>query len=342
MRLLIDDTALVADHGGSIARAEARFGRPGLPWIDLSTGVNPNAYPIPPIPPEVWSRLPDRAAEDRLRVVVARYLGVSDEIPLVLAPGSQALIQTVAGLFPPLSVAIVGHTYAEHAVCWSARGHRVIAVAEPEADADVVIVVNPNNPDGRRYPPERLLAVAERQAARDGLLIVDEAFVDPTPELSLAPSAGRAGVVVLRSFGKFFGAAGVRLGVALGPDRLIRATGAALGPWAVSGPALTIAAAAYGDADWIGAERLRLDRAAADLDRVLTGAGLHVVGGTSLFRLVEDANAPAIHEGLARAGVLVRAFDAVPDRLRFGLPPDRAALERLSATLGRSARPSCS
>jgi len=336
MRLLIDDTAFVADHGGSIARAEARFGRPDLPWIDLSTGVNPNAYPIPPIPPEAWSRLPERAAEDRLRVVARRYLGAPENTPLALAPGSQALIQTLAGLFPPLTVAIVGFTYAEHALCWAARGHRVITVADPEVDADVVIVVNPNNPDGRRYPPDRLLAVAERQAARDGLLIVDEAFVDPTPELSLAPRAGREGLVILRSFGKFFGLAGVRLGIGLGPDRLIRAMGAALGPWATSGPALTIAAMAHSDEAWIAAERKRLPVAAAELDRLLTDHGLKVIGGTSLFRLVETADAPAVFERCARAGVLVRVFDAKPGWLRFGLPPDGAALERLSAALMRT------
>jgi len=333
MRHLIDETAIVADHGGSIARAEARFGRPSLPWIDLSTGINPNPYPIPAIPSEAWTRLPDPAAEDRLRAITRRYFGAPEDTPLALAPGSQALIQTLAGLFPPLRIAIVGFTYAEHALCWSARGHHVVSVAEPEVDADVVIVVNPNNPDGRRHPPERLLAVADRQARRGGALIVDEAFVDPTPDLSLAPHAGRGGLVILRSFGKFFGLAGVRLGIALGPDRLVRAMGAALGPWAVSGPALTIAAAAYSDEAWIGAERSRLDRAAADLDRVLTGAGLRVAGGTSSFRLVEDANAPAIHERLARAGLLVRAFDAAPARLRFGLPPDRAALDRLSGAL---------
>jgi len=174
--------------------------------------------------------------------------------------------------------------------------------AAPEAEADVVIVVNPNNPDGRRYSPERLLAVAEAVAKRDGLSIVDEAFVDPTPELSLAPRGGREGLVILRSFGKFFGIAGVRLGIALGPDRLVRAMGAALGPWAVSDPALTIAAAAYSDGDWVEAERKRLPVAAAELDRLLTDHGLRVIGGTSLFRLVETADAREGFERCAGGG----------------------------------------
>ncbi|MDQ2104500.1 aminotransferase class I/II-fold pyridoxal phosphate-dependent enzyme, partial [Azospirillum isscasi] len=247
------------------------------------------------------------------------------------APGSQALIQMLPRLRAPGTVAVLGPTYAEHAAGWAGAGHRVAEVAALEGcDADVIVVVNPNNPDGRIVPPEALLALAERQAARGGWLVVDEAFAEVTPESSVAAEAGRPGLVILRSFGKFFGLAGVRLGFLLGEPALVRALRAAVGPWAVSGPALAVATAALSDSAWIAATRLRLAAAAARLDARLEEAGLTVAGGTSLFRLICGAQAAGLYKALGQAGVLVRRFDYRTDWLRLGLPADVAAEERVT------------
>jgi cobalamin biosynthetic protein CobC len=201
------------------------------------------------------------------------------------------------------------------------------------ADADCVIVTNPNNPDGRRIEPERLVELADRLAARGGLLVVDEAFADVTPALSVAAWAGRPGLCVLRSFGKFFGLAGLRLGFALGTGELVGRLEDHLGPWAVAGPALEIGAAAMADSDWIEATRARLADAARELDGLLESHGLTVIGGTYLYRLAGTARACGLFEHLGHRGILVRSFEALPDRLRFGLPPDSAAWERLRAAL---------
>ncbi len=227
-------------------------------------------------------------------------------------------------------------TYAEHAACWAGAGHAVTEVgAATEADADVLVLVNPNNPDGRSLPVAALLALAERQAARGGWLVVDEAFADGEPSGSLAPFAGTAGLIVLRSFGKFFGLAGLRLGVALATLDMTERLRTAIGPWAVSGPGLTVATAAFADREWSAATRTRLRAEAAGLDRLLTSADLTLVGGTGLFRLVAHRRASALYRALGEAGILVRRFERWPDWLRLGLPADADARRRLGAVLAR-------
>jgi cobalamin biosynthetic protein CobC len=200
--------------------------------------------------------------------------------------------------------------------------------------APIVVVVNPNNPDGRSWPAQMLIEAAHRCAQRGGLVVVDEAFAEVTPQISLAASAGIPGLVVLRSFGKFFGLAGLRLGFALGPADLIDRIEDAFGPWAISGPALAIGAAALADMGWAVAARARLAAVVQDLDRVLARQGLAVEGGTDLFRLARIANAGQVYDRLGRAHILVRAFSIRPDWLRFGVPPDAAALDRLETSLG--------
>jgi cobalamin biosynthetic protein CobC len=324
----------VRDHGGALDAAEARFGKPPGGWVDLSTGINPWPWHPVEVSTDSWNRLPDRAAYDRLRSAAARYFGASPNA-LMAAPGSQALIQAVPRIVRRGHVAILGFTYAEHARCWRLAGHRVTVEQslEAAAGADCVIVTNPNNPDGRQVEPARLLELSRTLAERGGLLVVDEAFADVTPDLSVAGDAGQPGLCVLRSFGKFFGLAGLRLGFALGTGDLVRRLEEHLGPWAVAGPALEIGADAMEDADWIAATRVRLARAASDLDSLIESHGLAVVGGTDLFRLARTSHAAALIEHLGRQGILVRGFDAKPDWLRFGLPPDAAAWQRLRAAL---------
>jgi cobalamin biosynthetic protein CobC len=200
------------------------------------------------------------------------------------------------------------------------------------AGADLVVVVNPNNPDGRIVGRDALLALADTLAP--GLLVVDEAFMDVGPsDASLASEVARPNLVVLRSFGKFFGLAGLRLGFALAPPEIAGRLAAALGPWAVSGPALAIGAAALADAAWIAATRMRLAAASRRLDDLLAVAALEAVGGTALFRLVRTPVADALFEHLGAAGIFVRRFAGEPTWLRFGLPGDEPAWQRLAAAL---------
>ena len=324
----------IPDHGGGLARAMRHFGA-GDDWIDLSTGINPWPYPVPDLPDSAWQRLPDEDALAALKAAARGFYGAGPEAPIAAAPGSQALIQLLPRLLPPGEVAVIGPSYAEHARCWRLAGHSVTETSKLEAaTAPVLIVVNPNNPDGRRWSPETLFD-AIRKREEDGLVVIDEAFAEVAlPAVSLAAAAGMPGLVVLRSFGKFFGLAGLRLGFALGPAALVERIEDALGPWAVSGPALALGRAALADAGWASAMRARLAARAAELDAVLARHGLEAEGGTDLFRLVRSGQAGAVFERLGQAHILVRSFSFRPDWLRFGLPPDADALARLERALG--------
>jgi len=301
-------------HGGDLGQARAAFGEPEGGWIDLSTGVNPWPWPAPPLSPDALTRLPSEEGLADLAAAAARAFGARRALPV---PGAQAAIQHLPHLLPPGDVAVVSPTYGEHAPAWEAAGHRVRRVTEPEPSG-VLVVSNPNNPDGRFWRPEALLAVD------CGLLVVDESFVDAVPELSLA---GHEHVFVLRSFGKFYGLPGLRLGFALGPDGLPDRLAARLGPWPVSGPALEIGRRAYRDEAWAVETCARLERAAARLDDVLAARGFELLGGTPLFRFIAGEGGAA---RFARHGLWVRSFPDIPGRFRIGLPPDEATWARLA------------
>lgn len=323
-------------HGGRIGQARLRFPGAPEPLIDLSTGINPVAYPLPALPASAFARLPEPEALDALQQEAARAYAVADPAMVVAAPGTQILIDLLPRLWPLREIAVLGPTYAEHASAWRRGGAAVRCVGTPEqaGEADGIVLCNPNNPDGRRIAAAELLAVADRLAARGGLLVADEAFADLEPQgISLAQSLPHPAIVVLRSFGKTYGLAGLRLGFALASPERAEAIRAALGPWAVSGPALCIGARALADPDWLEAARRRLHHDVAQLDALLRGAGLRVLGGTLLFRLIQTPSAAAIFERLGRAGILVRRFDGQPDRLRFGLPGVASEWARLRAAL---------
>lgn len=328
------------EHGGDLAAARARFGDPSEGWLDLSTGINPIPYPIPAIPPDAWTRLPDASALAALEATAAAAFGATDAGVVVAAPGTQALIQLLPRLIPARRVAILGFTYAEHVACWRAAGADVVTVETlaEAADADVAVIVNPNNPDGRVVPAADLTALAARMAARGGVMVVDEAFADLTPEMSIIPTLPMA-TVVLRSFGKTYGLAGARLGFAVADAAVAERIRLALGPWPVAGPTLVAAIAAYGDADWRAAAAARLAAEGARLDTLARRAGFAVVGGSLYFRLYDHADAAAWHTRLARRGILTRAFAERPRWLRLGLPGDAVGWVRLDAALGAEVAP---
>ena len=322
-------------HGGDLKEARRRFPDAPEPWIDLSTGINPIAYPLPPLAPDVWARLPQQGNLRELEAVAAGAYGAAPAVEVVAAPGTQALIQWLPRLFPAKRVGILQTTYVEHALAWRASGASVESVSELPtlANFDAGVLVNPNNPDGRLIAPGELQEVAHHLAGKGGLLVIDEAFMDVAPDQSFAPHLPARGVVILRSFGKIFGLAGLRLGFAITGPELARTLRQALGPWAVSGPAIRIGAEALDDKHWLTRAAERLDRDAARLDNLLKHAGFEIAGGTSLFRLARHSDAPAWFERLAGAGILVRRFDERPQQLRFGLPGSDEAWRRLEQTL---------
>ena len=317
------------DHGGNLDLALQRFGGRLDDWIDLSTGINRQPYPLPKLEPRHWGALPSRADVESLHDAAREAYGT--RAPIVALAGAQAAIQLLPRLSPPGRMRILAPSYNEYAGVLRAAGWDVAEVSTLEdlAGADLAIVVNPNNPDGQRHDPGDLLALR----ARVGRLVVDESFADATPELSLAAEAGPPGLLVLRSFGKFYGLAGVRLGFVLGSEPDVAALVALAGPWPVSGPAIAIGRCALRDREWAAATAARLVHDARRLDALIKAQGWMLVGGTALFRLCDVGDAAATQTRLAAARIWSRIFNDRPGWLRLGLPGDETEWARMAVAL---------
>ncbi len=320
------------EHGGRLLRAVQRYGIAREAWLDLSSGIAPWPFPIPPIPVDAWARLPE--VEDGLEDAARRYYGARQLLPVA---GSQAAIQALPLLRPSSRVGVMSPCYAEHPHAWRRAGHTLVELDETQIEAcldelDVLVLVNPNNPTGCRISRERLLAWHARLAARGGWLLVDEAFMDNTPEYSVVDCAERPGLIVLRSFGKFFGLAGVRLGCVVAELPLLHRLADALGPWTVSGPTRVLAQRCFADRAAHQAQISRCAQASQRLATLLQRAGLAPSGGCDLFQYVRSEHAVALHEFLARRGILVRLFEQ-PLAVRLGLPACSADEQRLAQAL---------
>ncbi|QIA02418.1 threonine-phosphate decarboxylase CobD [Pseudomonas fluorescens] len=320
------------EHGGRLRRAALEYGIAEEDWLDLSTGLAPWPFPVSEIPLRAWARLPEN--DDGLEQAACDYYGASQVLPVA---GSQMAIQLLPRLRRAGKVGVLSPCYAEHAEAWRRSGYIVREVLEQEVDffldsLDVLVVVNPNNPTGLNLTPARLLDWHARLAQRGGWLVVDEAFMDNTPQLSLAPHAHQVGLIVLRSFGKFFGLAGVRLGFVLAERKLLRLLAEQVGPWAVSGPTRVLGQACLRDTEGHTRQRIRSDEASERLAALLERHGFKPQGGCALFQWLITEQATALHESMARRGILLRLF-AHNSSLRFGLPADAADEARLEQAL---------
>jgi cobalamin biosynthetic protein CobC len=317
------------DHGGNLDVAIKRFGGRLDDWIDLSTGINRQPYPVGKLQPRSWTALPSRAEIESLHEAARNAYGT--KAPVLAVAGAQAAIQMLPQLAQPGRARILAPTYNEYTPVLTAAGWQAEEVGDLDALAggDLAIVVNPNNPDGRQHDPKVLLALASRVKR----LIVDESFADAVPGVSLAAEAGRPGLLILRSFGKFYGLAGLRLGFALGCEADVAALAAVAGPWPVSGAAIEIGRRALLDRDWADWTRVRLVRDANRLDELAQSESWNLIGGTPLFRLYVTGDAAAAQERLARAKIWSRIFSGKPGWLRLGLPGDETEWDRLATAL---------
>ncbi len=292
------------DHGGGIDAACAHWGGARADWLDLSTGINPRPYPVPTLPPDAWTALPDSKAFAALEQAARRFWAIPDGAAVIAAPGASALIARIPALLPPGQVAIPAPTYNEHARAFRACGWTVTDDA-----TEATVIVHPNNPDGRLHP-----------APQSPFRVIDESFCDVTPDATHMGDATRPGTLILKSFGKFWGLAGARLGFAIGDPALIDRLKPMIGPWAVPGPTLAIATAALNDPAWAATTRARLATDAQRLDALMVSAGLTALGGTTLFRLYDTPDAAAWQDRLARHHILSRIFPYSTRWLRLGLP----------------------
>lgn len=320
------------EHGGRLRQAAEHYGIELERWLDLSTGIAPYPWPLPELPAAIWNRLPEE--QDGLEQAARDYYGAPSLLPVA---GSQVAIQLLPRLWREARAGIVTPAYAEHALAWRRAGHRVDELSEGSVERalerfDVLVVINPSNPTGRLIEPERLLNWHRRLAERGGCLVVDEAFIDCTPQHSLAAHSHLPGLVVLRSLGKFFGLAGLRLGFALAEPALLTRLAEWLGPWSINGPARAVARAALSDVPRQTLQRQRLIGDGLRLAILLSQYDLPPAGGTPLFQLVLAEQPQQLHDFLARRGILVRLIQAASG-LRFGLPGDESGWLRLQHAL---------
>ena len=331
------------EHGGRLAAAAQHYGIPASQWLDLSTGINPRSWPVPSIPTRVWQRLPED--DDQLEMAARSYYGAEQ---LLAVAGSQAAIQLLPRLRPASRVGFLSPGYGEHPQAWQQQGHQVQRLNQQQLQQsidqlDVIIVCRPNNPDGTVIPRQQLLRWHQTLAQRGGWLVVDEAFADTSPDDSVADLSGKPGCIVLRSLGKFFGLAGLRLGFVLAEPDLLQALAAHLGPWTVSHPARWIGQHALQDQTWQQHTRQRLRADRDRLDALLSEFGLAPAGGTELFRWLPLADSRHIQRQLALQGVLLRRFDQGAIKpltgtgaLRIGLPGAASEWTHLRSALQAS------
>ncbi|MGR8932658.1 MAG: threonine-phosphate decarboxylase CobD [Gammaproteobacteria bacterium] len=321
------------EHGGRLRSAADRYGIPLSGWIDLSTGINPNGWPVPELPAKVWQRLPED--DDELLGAARQYYQNSSLLPVA---GSQAAIQTLPLLRPQSRVGVLHPAYAEHGYAWAKAGHRVVTLSEDGIDAklndiDVLIIINPNNPTGRLWPRRQLLDWHDKLNRHGGWLIVDEAFIDVIAgDYSLSALPIRPGLIVLRSIGKFFGLAGIRCGFVIAEEVILQQLRAKLGPWTISYPGRYVAALALSDRVWHQTMAESLRQQGLRLKQLLTDSGLPPSGGCALFQWLNTDAADDLHVALAKRGILTRLFDK-PRSMRFGLPADEAGWQKLERAL---------
>lgn len=320
------------EHGGNLRQAARRFGRDLADWVDLSTGLNPQGYPVPALPSQAWHRLPEPDPE--LLAAACRFHGAAQ---LLAVAGTQAAIQALPALRAPSRVLVAAPSYAEHAHHWSMHGHTMREAAYADLAAqlpycDVLVLCNPNNPTGATVPAAQLLEWAAQLAARGGWLVVDEAFGDTSEQLSVAAWSGQPGLVVLRSIGKFFGLAGARVGFVGAHGDLLARLDDKLGPWTISGPAQHVARTALADAGWQAQARSRLAADGGRMRRLLADHGISA-SGTPLFHWWPEQHPEAFWQHMAERGIWVRLFTHAARGIRLGLPASEQAWMRLGAAL---------
>jgi len=319
-------------HGGRLREAAEHYQIPLSDWIDLSTGINPNGYPIPNIPSALWQRLPED--QDDLIATAQRYYQCAS---LLAVAGSQAAIQSLPLLRPQGKVGFIQPSYAEHAYAWKKAGHHIINL-EPDTinqhikQLNVLVLVNPNNPSAQIFTHEQCLSWLAQLNTHNGWLIIDEAFIDATPELSLSHLAPLKGLIILRSIGKFFGLAGIRSGFVLAEPAILNELAEHLGPWTISNPSRFMTQHALQNTSWQQTTRGNINKQSLRLQQLLQQYQLAITGSNPLFQWIKTQQASHIHQQLAQQAVFTRLFTH-PSSIRFGLPANELEWTHLEKAL---------
>jgi len=319
-------------HGGQLQQIAEQYKISVSDWLDLSTGIAPLSYPIPTIPSNVWQQLPQQSLG--LITTAKQYYQCSQ---LIVTNGSQAIIKALPELYRQKNIAsthvyLPERGYKEHAHAWRIAGYKLhfyqeslpdIAELQPNS---VVVIINPNNPTGKFFDREVINQYQVKLKQLNGLLVLDEAFIDVMPSSqSFCSQVIDEHVIVLRSFGKFFGLAGIRIGFLIADDYWCTTFKAILGPWQVNGPAQIIAEKALNNREWQNQQcknlsTLRMQQEAL-LWQAFTDKLVKTIQGCDLFLTLSfhhNDSAKKLYHLLCQQGVYCRLADE-QDTLRFGI-----------------------
>lgn len=336
----VPDISAFGAHGGCLSAFQRAYPMAPSPWYDLSTGVNPFHYPFNGHFASSLCALPEAEKLDALRHAAAQaYDSCAEDI--VAAPGTQTIIGLMPYLLAPPRVYIEAPTYSGHEESW----HGAHIQCESRSDlmntqidpGCTYILCRPNNPDGRRNTILELQDFATHVQGHDGTLVIDASFADFEFE-NVSEIVQNPAVIMLRSFGKTFGLAGLRLGFAVSKHPVMKRLAVALGPWPLHGSALSIGTEALNDKTWRRETAKKLLANQQRLQEMMSSAGLTYLGGTHLFSLFSHRNAPNLWHRCAINGVATRRFRDRADWLRLGTPGDEDAFYRVRTALSKAFR----
>ncbi|MEL0629097.1 threonine-phosphate decarboxylase [Psychromonas aquatilis] len=326
-------------HGGQLSKVAKQFGIPEQEWLDLSTGIAPFSYTIPEIPEKIWQDLP--TISPSLITAAQGYYQAEFCWPVA---GSQQLIEKLPSLWNDKNSAIksaqVKHAYLpkvgykEHQRAWSLAGYQLHfyqgVLPDNIEKNSVVVVINPNNPLTDTFSIQQLTQLRKHCQQQQALLIIDEAFADIfPPEFSFIPHINNEyeDLIVLRSFGKFFGLAGIRIGFVCTTEIWRDIIKESIGPWSINGPALFIAEQALQDISWQILQKDRLQSQSEKMHQLLlTYFPTARIKTNALFVTVFMENAKQIYQRLCESAVYVRLTDE-QDALRIGIAEPKQFIE---------------
>lgn len=332
------------DHGGDLSSVKEKYSDARYPWIDLSTGINPRAYP--------WekkidltalagyaAKLPQSSDVKKCTSIWLKYLNVKDRNNWLLTAGSQAIINILPSIFPDHKGIILKPNYNEYERTWCRHLREYTTITRDKFDVNllannsVVMITNPNNPDAHLWQLEQIIHIANELAEKNGFLVLDEAYTDLCTDISLTTCSIPDNVLLLRSLGKFFGLAGLRIGLTKLPSKLYAKTADDMGPWTVSSISMAIAQMALSDTEWISNTLKSLKLNMEKLESILLEHDFKIIGNTDLYCLVQHEQSSMVVDKLNRSGIYVRTFSDNPSLIRFGLPKNDIEYKRLQEAL---------
>ena len=308
---------MIREHGGDIDNAIKKYGGNKDDWIDLSTGINPNHYPYKLINIRELQNLPYKNDIDNLNKLAKKYFQTTACVRAV--SGAQGGINILPFLLPNKTVSILSPTYNEYQNVFSNSLKKIINVKNLSElkKSQIAIICNPNNPDGKLYSNDNLLKISKSVE----YLIIDESFIDQYPRKSLSHKLDdQTNILILRSFGKFFGLAGIRLGFLISNKEIDKKIQFLIGNWPISNVAINVASKALIDHVWIMNTISFLKEGSYFLDCLASEINWKVVGGTNLYRLYETPNAHDAQNKLANFKIWSRRFSYSKKWIRLGIP----------------------